>query len=267
MEFFAALMAIAQSPDPKAKLAALYQLDAALEENRVVFDHDAAVQPVAAPSYAAFCTIVHGAKVVRRRNLGTRHGRGAFLHALAHIEYSAIDLALDSCYRFRHLPVQFYEDFFRIALDEARHFSRLSQLLAELDFCYGDFPVHTGIYDAMLRSAHSLRVRMAATHRHLEANGLDAHPELERKIRLFSDGHAKQIAAALQEIYHDEITHVAAGDFWFRYACGRDGVLPQDNFISDVQAAIPGAKFPKPHINRRARLAAGFSAVELAALG
>ncbi len=266
MEFFAALQNIRTESDLSRKLTALSELNQALASGSVQFDHGAAIEPVGAPSYAAICRIVHGSQVERRRNLGTAEGRAVFLHALAHIEYSAIDLALDSCYRFRYLPPQYYEDWLNVTFDEARHFVMLQTLLSELGYQYGSFCVHTGIHDAMARSAHSLRLRMAATHRHLEANGLDAHPELARKIKLFNDPMAGQISAALKVIFEDEITHVQAGDFWFRYACAQDGVS-SEVFAGDVQQAIPGTRFPRPNLNLEARLRAGFTRAELKALG
>lgn len=262
MEFFGTLQKIRVETNLASKLALLDALDQALQEGRVTFAHDSPIEPVGNPSYAAFCRIVHGSQVERRRNLDTAQGRGIFLHALAHIEYSAIDLALDTCYRFRNLPPQYYEDFFAVACDEARHFTMLQSLLQELGFSYGSFTVHTGIHDAMVRSAHSLRVRMAATHRHLEAGGLDAHPELVRKIALFEDEFARKITNSLKIIFTDEIRHVTAGDFWFRYACGLDQV-GTDIFVADVSAAIPGTRFPRVQINWQARLHAGFTAAEL----
>lgn len=265
MEFFTALQTIRLESDIPRKLSALAEFDKALQAGTVSIDHGSAIEPVTAPSFAALCRIVHGSQVERRRNLGTAEGRAVFLHALAHIEYSAIDLSLDSCYRFRYLPPQYYEDWLRVTFDEARHFVLLQDLLAKLGYHYGSFSVHTGIHDAMARSAGSMRQRMAATHRHLEANGLDAHPELARKIKLFDDPMAREISAALKVIFDDEVTHVHAGDFWFRYACSLDHV-GTEVFTEDVQQAIPGTKFPRPHINREARLRAGFTQSELDSL-
>lgn len=265
MEFFTTLQSIRTECDLARKLSALSELESALASGNIPADHGAAIEEVGAPSYAPTCRIVHGSQVERRRNLGTAEGRAVFLHALAHIEYSAIDLSLDSCYRFRHLPPQYYEDWLKVTFDETRHFVMLQNLLGRLGYHYGSFSVHTGIYDAMARSANSLRQRMAATHRHLEANGLDAHPELARKMRLFDDPIAGEITAALKVIFDDEVTHVHAGDFWFRYACALDEV-GTGIFAEDVQRAIPGTRFPRPNLNREARLRAGFTAEELDAI-
>ncbi len=249
------------------KLSALGAFSDALDtRDKVAFDTETPVVPLTTPSYAAICKIVHGSEVPRRRNLGTDEGRVIFLHALAHIEYSAIDLALDSAYRFRNLPPQFYQDWLSVALDEARHFVMLQQLLEMLASGYGALPVHTGIHDAMARSQDSLRRRMVAAHRHLEANGLDAHPELARKMSLFHDAMAAKIGAALKIIFDEEIGHVAAGDFWFRYACALDGADPND-FAADIELAIPGTRVGgKKNLNFEARRRAGFTEADLAAL-
>jgi len=262
-EFFATLERILSAQPIAHKLALLAQFSADLAAHPLLsFAHDAAVAPVGPPGFTGTCPIVHGSQVEKRRHLDSPLGRAVFLHAIAHIEFSAIDLALDSCYRFRHLPPQYYEDWLTVAFDEARHFSLLRDLLREIDYDYGAFPVHTGIYDAMARSAGSVRQRMAATHRHLEAGGLDAHPELARKIAQFKDPFAAKIATALDVIYHDEIGHVYAGDFWFRYACGAEGKSTAV-FAEDVRAAIPGVRIGKKSMNVVARKLAGFTEAEL----
>lgn len=266
MKFFETLQCIRESHELPFKLEMLGDFKAALDsQGDVTYDFDTPVMLLTSPSYAAFCKIVHGSEVPRRRNLGTTEGRVIFLHALAHIEYSAIDLALDSAYRFRVMPPQFYCDWLAVAFDEARHFTMLQQLLAGLGSQYGDLPVHTGIHDAMVRSQDSLRRRMVAAHRHLEANGLDAHPELARKMSLFTDAGASEISNALQIIFEDEIGHVAAGDFWYRYSCALDGT-DVTAFATDVEYAIPGTRFGKKNLNWEARRRAGFTEADLSAL-
>lgn len=266
MSFFAQIYTLLAETDVAQKLAGVKSLVSDLEKDQPVeYAHNESVQPVTEPSYRKVCRIVHGSQVERRRNLNTTEGRAIFLHAIAHIEYSAIDLALDTAYRFRHLPPQYYEDWITVAADEARHFSMLRDLLRVIGHDYGDFPVHTGIYDAMRRSAPSMRMRMAATHRHLEAGGLDAQSELQRKMQLHTDTFTQKVLAALEIIYEDEISHVYAGDFWFRVACSLDGKNPSV-FADDVAAAIPGAKLLKKNINYEARRRAGFTDEEIRAL-
>jgi len=266
MEVFSAIEAILLEHILARKFGLIEELHTELQHpHDIHFAHAQTAIDNNTPSYAHICKIVHGSEVERRRNLGTREGRGVFLHALAHIEYSAIDLAFDSAYRFRNLPPQYYEDFLTVAFDEARHFAMLRDLLNEIDYDYGSFSVHTGIYDAMVRSQSSVRQRMAATHRHLEAGGLDAHPELARKFAAYTDPFAVKISKALQIIYDDEIRHVWCGDFWFRYACGAQN-LNAEVYAQDVTGAIPGVKLVKKNLNSEARLRAGFTKLELAAL-
>ncbi|HRP68544.1 MAG TPA: ferritin-like domain-containing protein [Turneriella sp.] len=269
LDLFSTVNTIIHEADLPRKRAALQELQQIWQNTpmRTIFfeQQDLSVEPVGNPSFAALCCIVHGSQVPRRRNLDTLEGRIIFLHALAHIEYSAIDLALDAVYRFRNLPEKFYDDFLNVAFDEMRHFTMLEQLLSELSAHYGFLPVHTGIHDAMARSQHSLRVRMAATHRHLEANGLDAHPELARKFMTFTDPFAEKVRAALGIIFEDEINHVRVGDYWFRYACAKEGVST-DTFVADVESAIPGAKFGKKSLNIDARKRAGFTDRDIALL-
>ena len=125
MEFFGALNNIRNNGDIAAKYAQLAELEAGLQQGTIKFDAQSPVDAMGDPSFIVICKIVHGSEVPKRRNLGGTEGRIIFIHALAHIEYSAIDLALDSAYRFRGMPPQYYEDWFGVALDEARHFKML----------------------------------------------------------------------------------------------------------------------------------------------
>ena len=262
-DFFREIEQILAIASPSEKITAVFNLRKAFDNN-VEFEYDHASTPrkILAPSYATTCAIVHGARVERRRKLDTIEGKGIFLHAIAHIEYSAVDLALDTCYRFRYLPPQYYEDWLAVAIEEAEHFQMLQALLHACGIDYGTYTVHTGIFDAMRRSQDSLRRRMAATHRHLEAGGLDAHPDLEQKFARFNDTLSVKIVTALKKIYEDEIDHVRKGDFWFRYACGMDQ-KSLDIFRSDVERAIPGVKFGVRKVNIEARRRAGFSEFEI----
>ena len=143
MEFFATVEQIIAETVVTQKLGLLANLQQQLSTGAVLrFDHASVIRPVGNPSYVEVCRIVHGSAVERRRNLGTAEGRAVFLHAIAHIEYSAIDLALDSAYRFRNLPPQYYDDWLTVAFDEARHFTMLQTLIRKLGFDYGSFSVH-----------------------------------------------------------------------------------------------------------------------------
>ena len=196
-----------------------------------------------------------------QRGLGSIEGRAALLHAIAHIEFNAIDLAWDAVYRFRGLPDDYYLDWARIADDEARHFGWLQARLAELGFGYGDFDAHNGLWDMAMRTAHSLQARMALVPRVLEARGLDVTPGMVERLRRVGDAES---AAILQRILDEEIAHVAAGTRWFRWTCERAGQEPVARFIGLLQAE--GMAALRGPFNRPARLASGFAVDELAAL-
>ncbi|MCS6984597.1 MAG: ferritin-like domain-containing protein [Leptospiraceae bacterium] len=225
-------------------------------------DMESPVECLREPSYAAFCTIVQGSQVPKRKHLDSQKGRIALLHALAHIEYSAIDIALDHAYRFRHMPLAYYRDWVLTAKEEARHFILLQELLGELDSYYGALPVHSGLFMAAYRSQDSLAKRMAALPRYMEANGLDATPQIIAKLEPYQDKFSLKIIQALQIILEDEIIHVQRGDLWFRYALTREGHLLSD-YQKLVSQAVPGAKLARKDFNREARLKAGFSIEEL----
>lgn len=201
--------------------------------------------------------VVAGNQVPRRRP-GTVEGRAALLHAVAHIEYSAIDLALDHAFRFRDLPVDYTADWLHVAADEARHFALLQDHLRSIGYDYGDFPVHDSLWQMAVRTAHDPLARMALVPRLMEARGLDATPPILEKLQLAGDLEAVHI---LDVILQDEIGHVAIGDRWFRYLCamqGRDAEACYRELI--VRHRAPWPQLP---MNEKARRAAGFSVGEL----
>ena len=148
---------------------------------------------------------------VPQRKLGTTEGRAALIHAISHIEFNAINLALDAAYRFVGLPSEYYADWVRIAGEEALHFSLLSTHLNELGFAYGDFDAHNGLWQMALDTAHDPLVRMALVPRVLEARGLDVTPDITRRLEGVGDHEAVRI---LGIIARDEVTHVEAGSRW-----------------------------------------------------
>jgi uncharacterized ferritin-like protein (DUF455 family) len=196
-----------------------------------------------------------------RRQLNGRENHAALIHALAHIEFNAINLALDAVQRFTGLPREFYGDWLQVAAEEAYHFHLLRDHLRSLGKDYGDFPAHAGLWEMAEKTAHDPLVRMALVPRLLEARGLDVTPDIQRKLRGFGDAAGADI---LNIILRDEIGHVAAGDRWFRYLCAQRGLRPEAAFQSLL--ATPGVPRPRPPFNESARLAAGFSAEELAEL-
>ncbi|HGG58928.1 MAG TPA: ferritin-like domain-containing protein [Gammaproteobacteria bacterium] len=194
-----------------------------------------------------------------RRGLASREGRAAFIHALAHIEFNAINLALDAAYRFRGLPWAFYRDWLTVAAEEARHFQLLQARLRELGSEYGDFPAHNGLWDMAVKTDDDVLKRMALGPRLFEARGLDVTPGMMKRLKAVGDF---ETAACLKVIYEDEIGHVRMGSEWFVAACRERGVEPEAEFLRLVKANFP--RQLRGELNHEARLAAGFSRDELA---
>ena len=197
-------------------------------------------------------------RALAQRGLGTHEGRSAFLHAVAHIEFNAINLGWDAVYRFRDLPRAFYDDWVSVADDEARHFTLLQARLREFGHDYGDFPAHNGLWDMACLTAHDCLVRMALVPRVLEARGLDVTPAMIDKLRHHGD-HAS--VAALQVILDEEIGHVAAGSRWFLWCCQQRHLDPATTFRQLLAEHAPNAV--RPPFNLEARRQAGFDSEEI----
>ena len=195
---------------------------------------------------------------VQQRKLSSPQGRAAFLHALAHIEFNAVNLAWDAVYRFREMPPAFYDDWVRVALEEAQHFGMLRARLQELGHDYGDFPAHNGLWDMACRTAHDVLVRMALVPRVLEARGLDVTPAMLTRLQQVQDTGS---TAILARILADEIGHVEIGSRWFRHVCGQRGLEPVATFRTLLQEYMPG-RIRSP-LNASARAQAGFDSEEL----
>jgi uncharacterized ferritin-like protein (DUF455 family) len=198
---------------------------------------------------------------VAPRDVATREGRAALLHALAHIEFNAINLALDAIWRFPAMPRAYYFDWLRVAAEEALHFRLLCGRLATLDRAYGDFPAHDGLWEAAQATRGDVLARMAVVPRILEARGLDASPQIRRK---FAGAGDLESAAAIDVILRDEIGHVAIGNRWFHYLCRERDLDPAE--AGHALAARYGAPKARPPLNLEARRAAGFRPDELEAL-
>ena len=198
---------------------------------------------------------------VPKRSAFTIEGRAALLHAIAHIEFNAINLALDVVWRFANMPRQFYLDWMKVAAEEALHFNLLHEHLQSLGHVYGDFDAHDGLWAMTERTKHDIVARMALVPRTLEARGLDATPPIQAKLRKAGDLAA---VAILDVILRDEIGHVAIGNHWYRWLCQRDGLDPIT--LYPELAARHGAPRLRGPFNLAARRAAGFSEAELVAL-
>ena len=212
------------------------------------------------PSYASFCKIVPPAKVPRRRGFDSNEKKAVLLHAIVHIEYSAIDLALDACYRFRNLPKEYYLDWLEVADDEIRHFKMINNLLEKTGYKYGDFPVHNSLFEASQKT-NDLLSRMAIIPRWYEANGLDANEKIIKKLKHYNDPFVNEVIKALQIILKEEIPHVQKGDKWFKWECERKNLDPIESYFKIIDNFFKDWK--KKDINVKARLKAGFSCQEL----
>ena len=193
----------------------------------------------------------------KRRAFGSAAGRVALLHALAHIELNAIDLAWDIVARFRRepLPRTFFDDWVGVAAEEAVHFELLVLRLADFGASYGDLPAHDGLWESAAATADDLLARLAVVPLVLEARGLDVTPEMAATLERVGD---PESAAVLRRIYRDEIDHVAAGVRWFDELCRARGLLPDETFRQVVPRYFKGEL--KPPFNHEARAAAGFPA-------
>lgn len=198
------------------------------------------------------------ARQLPQRGLGSDEGRAALVHAVAHIEFNAINLAWDAVYRYRGKPDDYYRDWASCAHDEARHFALLSDRLAELGHAYGDFGAHNGLWEMAEKTAGSDTARMALVPRVLEARGLDVTPGMIGRLRQLGD---ERTAAILDVILREEVAHVAAGTRWYRYCCERDGIDPIETFFTLLRDYM-GVSLRGP-FNRPARLEAGFVEEEL----
>lgn len=222
---------------------------------------ESAAQEALSPGRPARPTLVPPKNVPSRAPY-TQEGRAALLHAIAHIEFNAINLALDAAWRFHGLPDAFYLDWLSVASEEAHHFSLLREHLRSLGFDYGDFDAHDGLWLMTQRTSADVVARMALVPRTLEARGLDATPPLQAKFERAGDRRAVEI---LGVILRDEIGHVAIGNHWYRWLCAQQGLDPiAHDALLTRQYLAPRPRAP---FNLQARRSAGFTDDELAALG
>jgi len=262
MLFYTTLESIIMTADPAEKIAAFRTFYAAYQAGHCSFETDFTPAVFEKPSYAAICEIVPPQEVPRRKNPVTVEGKILLLHAITHIEYSAIDLALDHAYRFAGLPKRFYDDWLEVADDECRHFEMLHALLEALGSRYGALPVHEGLFDAGQKT-QTLLERMAVVPRYFEANGLDATPQiLEKLAKIRGDAMIERIVDVLKVILEEEVDHVRKGDRWFDYACAAAGV-GKSVYFDIVERCCPGSYTRPRALNVDARRAAGFSCSEL----
>jgi uncharacterized ferritin-like protein (DUF455 family) len=200
-------------------------------------------------------------RLVGRRSMATPEGRAMLVHSLAHIEFNAVNLALDALWRFPGMPSAYYTDWLRVAKEEAYHFSMLAAHLEGLGYRYGDFTAHDSLWEMVARTSEDILARMALVPRTLEARGLDAIPPLRAKLAQAGDLDAAKI---LDIILRDEIGHVEIGNRWYRFLCEQRGLEPRATYAE--LALRYRAPVPKGPFNIEARRLAGFTETELASL-
>ena len=244
--------------DPDAKIAALNTLHGDWQRGTVpLCDSPEPAQTITVPGRPDKPQLVLP-QHLPRRSVATREGHAALIHAITHIEFNAINLAIDAAYRFRHLPRDYYSDWLQVAFEEAQHFQLLRDHLRHLGYEYGAFSAHDGLWEMTVRTAHNPLHRMALVPRLLEARGLDASPALITKLRNIRDTRGVEI---LEIILRDEIGHVRAGNRWYEYFCALRNLDPVEEFQRLLKEY--GASRPRAPFHKEARRAAGFSEQEL----
>ncbi len=203
------------------------------------------VQPMAVPQRSPF----------------TQEGLAALMHAVCHIEFNAINLALDAVWRFDHMPHDFYRDWLKVAEEEATHFGLLREHLQSLGHDYGDFLAHDGLWEMCVKTQHDVTARMALVPRTLEARGLDATPLIQARLRKVGTPAAMRAVEILDVILRDEVGHVAIGNRWYAWLCQQQGLEPVTHYRRLARTHV--APRLKPPFNEAARRAAGFSQAEL----
>ncbi|MHB1236339.1 MAG: ferritin-like domain-containing protein [Gallionella sp.] len=256
----AALFWLAEN-DPARKAAGVRLLAKAWLSGEIGLDTDAA--PAARqtiPGHPVKPELV-APRLVKRRSMITPEGRAILIHALAHIEFNAINLALDATWRFAGMPREYYADWLQVADEEALHFSLLAGHLQAQGYAYGDFPAHSSLWEMAAKTQHDILARIALVPRTMEARGLDATPQVRAKLAQAGDMAA---AAILDIILRDEISHVAIGNRWYNWLCEQRALEPVATYArlaAEYRAPVLRGPFNLP-----ARRAAGFSELELAAL-
>ncbi len=195
---------------------------------------------------------------VPKRRMATLEGRVSLLHSLAHIEFNAMNLALDAIWRFPEMPQQYYEDWLKVAKEEALHFSLVEEHIQSFGFSYGDFPAHNSLWEMVERTSDAVIARMALVPRTMEARGLDAVPKIRDRFKQIKEAKAVEI---LEIILRDEVGHVAIGNRWFNFLCDREGLSPITAYKELARKyCAPVLRGP---FNMEARKQAGFTPEEL----
>lgn len=248
-------VAVLETAEPAAKARRARELAAAWRAGAI--GAVGSVAPPHRPARPARPELKRATDMPKRKITRGTAGRAALLHALAHIELNAVDLAADILARFtgEDLPRTFYDDWLTVADEEGKHYLLLAGRLEALGCAYGDLAAHDGLWQAAEETAHDLLARLAVVPLVLEARGLDVTPAMIAKLRQVEDADS---AAVLQVIYEEEIGHVAIGKRWFDFLCARRGLPAQETWQALVRRHFRGRL--KPPFNEPARTEAGMPA-------
>ena len=254
---FAAAESCLECRDPELKVALTAQAALIRSKGQLLPEQDTTLKPIGLPGRPLRPHLID-VRFLPQRKLNSAEGRAGLLHAIAHIEFNAINLAWDAVYRFRDMPARYYDDWIRVAADEARHFQLVCARLSELGYTYGDFDAHDGLWEMAVKTANSCLQRMALVPRVLEARGLDVTPGMMERFGAIGDQASVDL---LRVILNEEVAHVAVGTYWYRWCCTQQELDPDSTFMKLVEGNM-GVPLKTP-INRAARLQAGFSVSEL----
>jgi uncharacterized ferritin-like protein (DUF455 family) len=259
-ELFQQIEAAILTSDADHKCDLTTQLHQAWRQGELDYQSQAVILPIDDPGRPQKPELVDPRKL-ERRSIATELGRICLLHAFAHIEFSAINIALDAAYRFRQMPQQFVSDWLLVASEEARHFQLLSRELQRRGSYYGAHRAHRGLWDMVCKTRDNVLHRMALVPRVMEARGLDVTPGMISKFKQVDDQAA---AGILEIIYRDEVEHVRIGNHWYHQLCAQQELDADDTFRGLIKFYM-GGKLRGP-FNWPARIEAGFQAAELSAL-
>lgn len=258
---FAAALACLRERDPDRKVELTGAALSDWRKGSLPLGDPSSLEEIRVPGRPERPELVPPRALARRSAKDTRgsgKARAALIHAVAHIEFNAINLAWDALYRFRGLPRAYYDDWVRVADEEAQHFCLMRDRLRSLGYDYGDFPAHDGLWSMALRTAGDPLERMALIPRVMEARGLDVTPGMIARLRDSGDG---ETADCLEIILRDEVGHVAAGTRWFQFICAERGLEAEGQYFA-LLARFLGVRISGP-LNLAARRRAGFSESEL----
>ena len=243
--------------DPCEKATATRSLHQRWCANEIITETSGKPVRIPSPGRPSRPQLVNPRKVPKR-GFNSRQGLNKLAHAIAHIEFNAINLALDAVYRFQNMPEQFYSDWLRVAAEEASHFQMLEQYLNDNEACYGDYDAHNGLWEMALKTDHDVMVRMALVPRVLEARGLDVTPGMIARLKTVGE---QELVDILEIIHREEIGHVLIGTRWFNFTCEQRNLSPAETFSSLLNDYMNGSI--QGPFDEDSRLQAGFTEEEM----